>query len=267
MLPDCELIQHSFYGGHDIQIYPIFDVHLGSPACMEQKFISFIETVAKTPNTYLVLGGDLLDNGVKNSVSSVYKNRYMPSEAKKMMAKILEPARDRILCLLPGNHELRSSKETDDEPVYDIAAKLDLEHLYRENACYVKIQLGRETTKNGKRSHGDVRPTYALVVQHGAGSGTKTGAAVNRAEDYGFTIDGMDALILGHSHKIFNTHPGKTVIDLRNNIVRETDFCVISATSWLKYAGYPVRGMMRPAPHRLTTIHLCGSHKEMLVTS
>lgn len=35
MLPDFELIQHQFYGGQDISIAPVFDVHLGSPNCMD----------------------------------------------------------------------------------------------------------------------------------------------------------------------------------------------------------------------------------------
>lgn len=35
MLPDFEMIQHQFMGGHDIVIYPVADVHLGSPGCRE----------------------------------------------------------------------------------------------------------------------------------------------------------------------------------------------------------------------------------------
>ena len=39
MLPDFEIIQHQFLGGHDITIIPLADVHLGSAECMEQEFI------------------------------------------------------------------------------------------------------------------------------------------------------------------------------------------------------------------------------------
>lgn len=260
------MIQHKFLGGHDITIVPIADVHLGSPGCMEQEFIKFIDTVKDTPNLYLTLGGDLIDNGTKSSVTNVFRATMSPSAQKKEMAKILEPVRDRILCFVPGNHERRSGKDADDDPVYDIAAKLDLEHLYRENIAFVKVQLGREDYENGVRMNGLYRPTYNLVVVHGTGGGILTGGAVNRGERFGYVIDGMDALIVHHTHKPFVTQPGKIVIDPRNNQVSVRPFRVICATSWLEYGGYTARGMMLPATHCLQTMTLRGAKKEILVT-
>jgi predicted phosphodiesterase len=267
MLPDFELIQHKFLGGHDITIVPISDVHLGSPGCMEQKFMEFLETVKNTPNLYLTLGGDLIDNGTRSSVTNVFRATMFPSEQKKMMAKLLEPVRDRCLCFLPGNHE-RRNRDVDDDPCYDIAAKLDLEHLYRENIAFLKIQLGRENYENGLRMNGLLRPTYTIVVVHGSGSGggVLTGGAVNRSERFGCVIDGMDALIVGHTHKPYTTQPGKIQIDPRNNLVTMKPFKVICATSWLEYVGYAARGMMLPSSHCLQTLTLRGNKKEILVT-
>ena len=85
MLGDFELIQHSFLGGHDITIIPVFDVHLGSQECMEQEFIRFIKKVAETPNVYLIIGGDLIDNGTKSSVTNVFRATMSPSQQKKEM--------------------------------------------------------------------------------------------------------------------------------------------------------------------------------------
>lgn len=265
MLPDFELIQHSFLGGHDITIVPISDVHLGSPGCMEQKFMEFLETVKNTPNLYLTLGGDLIDNGTRSSVTNVFRATMFPSEQKKMMAKLLEPVRDRILCFVPGNHE-RRNRDVDDDPVYDIAAKLDLETLYRENIAFLKIQLGVQEYENGVKTTAYQRPTYCLVLVHGAGGGILTGAAVNRGERFGYVIDGMDALIVGHTHKPYTTQPGKIQIDPRNNQVTMKPFKVICATSWLEYGGYAARGMMLPSSHCLQTLTLRGKKKEIIVT-
>ena len=262
MLPDFELIQHQFYGGHDITIFPVFDVHHGSPECMIQEFISFIDTVSKTPNTYLILGGDLIDNGTKSSVTNPFRATMPPSQQKREMAKILEPARDRILCFVPGNHERRSGKDADDDPVYDIAAKLDLEHLYRENIAFLKIQLGKDT----RNLPGYYRPTYILTVVHGSGGGILTGGAVNRSERFGYVIDGMDALITGHTHKPYTTQPGKIKIDPNNNIISVKPFKVISATSWLDYGSYAAQKMLLPSSHCLNTLTLRGKKKEMIVT-
>lgn len=265
-LSDFELIQHSFYGGHDITIIPISDVHLGSEDCMEQEFISFIKSVKETPNVYLVLGGDLIDNGTRSGVSNIFRATMPPSQQKKEMANILSEVKDRILCFVPGNHERRSGKDADDDPVYDIAAKLDLETLYRENIAFVKIQLGNKERENGTLMEGTKRPTYTIVVTHGAGGGIYTGAAVNRNERFGYVIDGMDALIVGHTHKPFTTQPGKIKIDPFNNRVSIKPFKVICSTSWLTWGGYAAQKMLLPSTHCLHTLTLKGDKKEIVVT-
>lgn len=257
-LPDFDMIQHQFWGGHDITIVPISDVHLGSPGCMEQEFIKFIQTVKETPNVYLTLGGDLIDNGTKSSVTNPFRATMPPSQQKKEMANILSDVRDRILCFVPGNHERRSGKDADDDPMYDIAAKLDLEHLYRENIAFLKIQMGEKENHKGNRNAGKYRPTYVLVVTHGA--------SVNRGERFGYVIDGMDALIVGHTHKPFTTQPGKILIDTKNNKVSIRPFKVISSTSWLEYGGYAAQKMLLPTTHCLHTLTLRGDHKEIVVT-
>lgn len=265
LLSDFEMIQHQFYGGHDVTIIPISDVHLGAEECMEEEFQRFVNVLKDQENVYITLGGDLIDNGLKNSITNVYRQRYMPGEQKRMMARILEPVRDRILCCVGGNHEHRSAKEVDDDPAYDIMAKLDLEHLYRENIAFVKIQTGVPVTDCGAR-RGDARPTYMLVVTHGSGGGLLTGGAVNRGERFGYVVDGMDALIVGHTHKPFFTQPGKIFIDRQNNQVSIKPFKVISSTSWLEYGGYAARKMLVPTSHCLHRLTLCGKRKEITVT-
>lgn len=263
MLLDFELICHHFPKNDDITIIPVADVHLGAAQQMEEQFMDFLKMVKDTPNVYLVLAGDLLNNGIKQSVSSIYKERYMPSVAKHMMMELLEPVKDKILCGVCGNHERRTIKEVDDDPMYDIMFALGKSNLYRENMAFVKIQLGN---KDKSVADGTRNPTYTLVVTHGAGGGLMTGASVNRAERFGYVLDGADCLIMGHCHKPFTTQPGKIYIDTRNNKVSIKPFKVVCATSWLDYGGYAAAAMMMPSTHCLNKITLCGNHKEMIVT-
>ena len=267
MLSDFEIIQHQFTDCGNVTIIPVSDVHFGASEQMEREWVDFLEMVKEHPNVYLTLGGDLLNNGLKNSVTDVYRERYMPGEAKKMMCKMLEPVRDRILCAVGGNHERRSMKDADADITYDIMAKLDIEHLYRENIAFLKIQMGKRTSSNGEsRTGGEHRPTYTIVVTHGAGGGFLTGSAVNRNERFGYIIDGMDALIAGHTHKPFTTQPGKIFIDKRNNKVSIKPFYVISSTSWLNYGGYAAQKMLLPTSHCLHMLQLRGDQKEIVVT-
>ena len=265
MLRDFEMIVHKF-PSEDITIVPIADVHLGARECMEQEFIRFIDLISEKPNVYICLLGDLLNNAVKSSVSNIYEELYRPSEAKRMMAKILEPVRDRILFSVTGNHERRSSREMDDDPNFDIMCKLDLEHLHRENVAFVKLQFGEQERKSGTRSNGKDRPCYTIVGMHGSSSGGLTGASINKNERMGYAIDNCDCMIVGHSHRPAITQPGKIYIDTHNNIVKVKPFKVVTATSWLEWGGYSAQKQLLPTSHALQTLTLRGDRKEMVVT-
>lgn len=232
-------------------------MHLGAAEHMESAWAEFRTKILQDPDAYITLGGDLIDNGTRNSVSDIFKATMPPSKQKKMMAEMLSPLRDRILCAVPGNHEARSGKDADDDPVYDIMCKLDLEDLYRENIAFLKIQCG-DIHKDGAYN-----PTYMIVVTHGSGGGMLTGGIVNRAERFGYAIDGADVLIVGHSHKPFMTQPGKIKIDCHNNKVSIKPFKVISATSWLAYGGYAARKNMLPAGFAPQVLRLSGNKKEI----
>lgn len=227
---------------------------------MEQEFLSFIDMVKNTPNVYLVLGGDLINNATKSSVSSCFEDRYRPSDQKKQMTKILEPVADRILCGVPGNHEARSGKDADDDPLYDIMCKLDIEDLYRENIAFVRIKMG-----DNQKGHGSGNPSYTLAVVHGSGGGIYTGGAVNKNERFAYVLDGVDALIVGHTHKPAVTAPAKISVNHKGEISVST-MKVITATSWLQYGGYAARKMLLPAGHTLQTMTLRGKKKEIVVT-
>lgn len=259
MQTDFTLIQKHFPHNREIKIYPISDVHLGAAEHMESAWREFRTMVLEDPDAFITIGGDLIDNGTRNSVSDIFKATMPPSKQKKLMAEMLAPLKDRILCAIPGNHEGRSGKDADDDPVYDIMCKLDLEDIYRENIAFIKIQCGN-LQNNGARN-----PTYVIVVTHGSGGGLLTGGIVNRAERFGYAIDGADILIIGHSHKPFTSQPGKIKIDPHNNKVIIKPFKVVSSTSWLAYGGYAARKNLLPSTFVPQIIRLAGNRREIRV--
>ena len=260
MRSDFEIIQHHFPAREDITIIPVSDVHLGAAEHMADEWREFVNTVKSDPNCYIILGGDLINNATKSSVSNVFAETMRPREQKRMMAEMLAPLKNRILCAVSGNHERRSGKDVDDDPTYDIMCKLDIEHLYRENVAFIKMQFG---DKNG---NGNVNPTYVFVVTHGAGGGMLTGGTVNRNERFGYIIDGMDCLVVGHTHKPWVTQPAKIKIDPFNNKISVKPFKVVSATSWLNYGGYAAQKMLNPTSHAPQVLTVCGKRKEIRVT-
>lgn len=265
MLSDFEVITKQFPQGQDIIIYPIADVHLGSKECMLEEWQAFCKHVQDTPNAYIIIGGDLLDNCTRNSVGNVFEMGMRPSEAKKLLAQQLEPIKDRILCAVPGNHECRKdSQAADDNALYDVMCKLDIEDKFRPNVCFLKIVFNEGIPRDTKcRKY---VPCYTFVVTHGSGGGTTFGAPVNKGNNFGYTVDNMDCLILGHTHKPFTTQPQKIVFDTHNDCVTFKPFKVVCCTSWLQWGGYAASKMLIPASHDLQTITLSGNHKKLTVT-
>lgn len=259
ILSDFDIITHQFPLRPTIKIYPVSDVHLGAAEHNAAAWNNFCNRVLSEPDSYIILGGDLINNATRSSVSNFFEEQMRPREQKRIMTEMLKPLKDKILCMVSGNHERRSGKDADDDPSYDIACKLDIEDRYRENIAFVRIQMGNQ------KNDGLTNPTYMLVVTHGAGGGILTGGAVNRGERFGYVLDGCDALIVGHTHKPFVTQPAKISIDARNNRVSIKPFKVICSTSWLDWGGYAAQKMLLPASFAPQTITLQGKRKEIKV--
>lgn len=259
MLNDFEIITRRFPENNDIKIYPISDVHLGVAEHLAAEWDNFCKRILEEPDSYIILGGDLLNNSTRSSVADIFEETMRPRDQKRRMAEMLKPIRHKILCAVNGNHERRSGKDADNDPTYDIMCKLDLEHLYRENMAFLCLRFGK------KRGDGLRNPTYTFVVTHGAGGGGSTGSAVNRGEKFGYVIDSMDCLVLGHTHKAYTTQPSKIYIDTHNNKVSLKPFKVVSMTSWLAYGGYAARAMLTPSSYVPQEILLRGSRKEIKV--
>lgn len=247
MLNDMDLIQHSF--PNEIDIYPIADVHLGAVEHAETEWQAFLKRLEKD-NAYVVLAGDLLNNNTRGTkFANPFEEVLRPREAKRRMVEYLDPIKDRILCVVTGNHEARTLRESDQDLTYDICAKLNIEHLYRENMAYMAVSVGE------RGDTGKPECTYNMAICHGSGGGIYTGAAVNRNERFGNVIDGLDCFIAGHVHKGFVTKPAKIVIDGRNGVVKMKHYVVVSCVSWLNYGGYACKALLLPShvcdPQRL----------------
>jgi predicted phosphodiesterase len=259
-LDDFVLMEYEFPENRDIKIYPISDLHIGAKECMLTAWAAFVKRLKNEPDSYITIQGDMMNNAIKNSVSDIYRELMSPSKQKKWLAEQLNDVKNKILCVVPGNHEGRSQREVDDSPLYDVCCKLDIEDRFRENAAFVVIRIG-DKAGNGQRN-----PTYTMVVQHGSGGGMLTGASVNRNERYGYAVDNMDILVVGHSHKPVLTKPQKIYIDPQNRKVSFKPFNVVQATSWLEYGGYALRKQLLPSSHALQEITLRGDRKSVRVS-
>lgn len=251
MLDDFILINHKLEEELPyINIYPLGDLHLGSGNFNHEAFDRWKKVVYNDPYAKIVLVGDLLDNGLKSSLTNSYQATVQPFEQKRWLADELKPLRHRILGAVQGNHELRSTIVADLYPLYDVMAKLDIEHLYRQNMGFMKINLGKRNA--------DRQCSYTIVIAHGS-SKTKT-------EKFSYAIDGMDALITGHIHQPKSAIQSKIVIDSKNEVVSMRDFVHMTVPSFQALGGYALRGMYMPqSSSAIPIIRLSGKVKELSV--
>ena len=239
MLSDFDVIVKRF--DSEIKIACISDVHYGAIGHMEKEWKKFIRMVQEDPKLHLIMCGDLINNNTRSSVGSPWDDVIRPRDQKAHMVEMLTPIKDRILCAVSGNHENRSKKDADDDVMYDIMTKLDLEDVYRPNAAFMKIKLGKRYEKSNRAS-----ATYTFAVTHGSGGG-QTGAAVNRNERWGANIDGLDCVVSGHTHKGAVSKPMKMVFDPRNDKILFQKFVSVICVSWQEYVDFPLQKMMNPS--------------------
>lgn len=237
-----------------ITLYPVADVHWGAAECMEREFKAYIKKIHDDPTAAVLLAGDLINNGIKSSVTNVYEEKYTPHQQKKDMVELLEPIRDKIVAGVRGNHEYRTVKEVSTDVMDDIFSKLDLDNQYAEDSAFVKISLGAKQ-KNKKPA------TYMIYLAHGSGGGALLGSGLSRQDSYQMTIEGVDISVTGHVHKPIKTFSARTVFDPHNNKAFRRNTMIFVCTSWLDYAGYPERAQMRPTAFYPQTIRLDGKEK------
>lgn len=258
MIDDYTLIEHRFET--DVNIVPVADVHLGAIEHDTRAWEEFIQKTLTAPDTYLILCGDLIQNNIKSSVGNPFEAVWRPSEQKKIMAEHLKPLAEagKILSIVPGNHEDRTAKEADQSITYDIACKCGIEDLYRENIAFIKVSVGSRAYTNGKQPN----TSYFFAAVHGAGGGIYTGAAVNRNERFGNIIEGLDCLIVGHTHKGTVSRPSRLIIDPRNRKVSQRSYLVVSAESWMSYGGYAAKKMLLPSESSRPQVLICRNDKD-----
>lgn len=238
-----------------MEIYPLSDLHIGDPKADIKMFRQFVANIKAEENRYIVCVGDLLNNAIKTSISNVYNETMSPRKQVAFLAEELEPIKDRILCMVEGNHEYRSTKDVDQSPSERLAEKLGCKHYYQDEAA-IKISLGK--------GYNQKPITYTIYLTHGASGGKWPGNAINNTIHLALSLENCDIVIVGHSHKKVASKIAKRHFDVRNNVVRQIENLVVVSSHWSDLSGYAARKMLLPSAKGTIPIILDGRKKEML---
>lgn len=256
MHSDFEMIVKKFK--NEINIIPLSDLHLGASSCMLKEIKETIKIIEQTPNCYTVLVGDIIDNGVITGKGlGVYDNVLSPMKQIEQAVELLRPIKDKILACVSGNHEERSEKASNINPMYLICCELGILDVYRSNLAILKIQLG-------ERSNSHHRKTYTLLLHHGKGTSE---SAIKKDWDFIGKFENCDCIITGHTHSPRNAKFEKIVIDNHNNTISKREISIIVCNSFLKEADYALKSMLVGASNSISKVRLCkGKNKKIEIT-
>jgi predicted MPP superfamily phosphohydrolase len=241
-----------------IEVHPMADLHIGDNNSDFKLIMERIDYIKKTPNAYCVLGGDLMDAAIASSIGDTYGANLQPMEQLKQCVKIFDPIKDKILCVLPGNHENRVYKTDGIDLTEIMCAQLGIPEKYSPTTALLFIRFG-------KQRHGGStgRPfLYTAYVTHGSGGGRKEGGKVNRLADLASIVD-ADIYIHAHTHLPLVFKESFFRVSGGNSSVALVDKLFVNTAASLNYGGYGDKQGFKPASKSSPVIYLDGLKHDM----
>lgn len=239
-----------------IEIHPMADLHIGDNNSDFKLIMERIEYIKNTENAYCILDGDLMDTAIASSIGDTYGANLQPMEQLKQCVKIFEPIKDKILCVLPGNHENRTYK-TDGLDITEImCSQLGIPDKYSPTTALLFVRFGRDVNRHNRPQ------LYTMYVTHGSGGGRKEGGKVNRLADLASIVD-ADIYIHAHTHLPLVFKEGFFRVSGSNSSVALVDKLFVNTAASLNYGGYGDKQGFKPASKRSPVIYLDGLKHDM----
>lgn len=237
----------------EVELYPLFDWHIGDS--MSDAFLieDTLKRVRETHNAYCILGGDLMDTAISSSIGDTYSAHLQPMEQLKLCVELFEPIKNKILCILPGNHENRVYKSDGIDTTAMMAAQLGLSAKYSETTALLFIRFGLET----RRAAEGRKMVYTVYATHGSGGGRREGGKINRLADLAQIVD-SDVYLCGHTHLPAVFREGFYRASKTNSNVQYVDRLFVNAAAALNYGGYGDKAGFKPASKQSPVIYLDG---------
>lgn len=239
-----------------IEIVPMSDLHIGDAMSDFKLIMDRIEYVKTTPNVYCILGGDLMDTAISSSVGDTFGANLKPMDQLSQCVKIFEPIKDKILAVLPGNHENRIYRSDGIDITEMMCAQLGIASRYSPTTALLFVRFGSGNRKT------KFRPMlYTIYVTHGSGGGRKEGGKINRLADLASIVD-ADIYIHAHTHLPVIFKNSFFRVSGSNSSVSLVDKLFINTAAALNYGGYGDTQGFKPASKTTPSLFLDGRERK-----
>lgn len=245
----------------EIEIILFADWHYADPHSNHERIMRDIEYVKTHDNCYAIINGDILNCAIKTSVSDTYAETLTPMEELRICVELFAPIKHKIICIVPGNHELRHYKTNGIDLTELMCRQLGIQDRYSPTTAYLFIRFGRD---GGTGRHGR-KVLYTVYVSHGSGGGRKEGGKVQRLVDLS-TICDADIYVCGHTHLPAMLKDNFARPSCANSSISYGTRLYVNTSAKLEYGGYGELFGFKPSCMDSPIIHLSGTHKEMRAT-
>ena len=231
-------------------IYFIHDIHYGSELFDEKKWKRLKNIILNDDNAYVCVVGDVMENAIPNSKSSMFSQKHSPAEQKEWATQQFKDLAPKILAVVPGNHEHnRTTKVSGMYPLYDCCQLAGIGDKYRDTIAFIDVALGMYGGRVNKRTH------YFGQIQHHAKD-----LKNYHSSDY---TDGIDFFANGHDHETKDKPRAKHVFDPHNKVIYKRNIECLDSGSFCIYGGYGAKGAYRPQSDKLYKLRIYGREKKM----
>lgn len=240
----------------EIKLLCLSDFHIGDQLCNLKLIRQVLNDVKESPNTFIILNGDLMNNATKTSVSDVYNEELTPTEQIIRLCDLLEGVKERILVIHPGNHEARTFKNDGVDIIRLVARQLGIEDRFSDGWWYLYLTFGLNQQKK------DRPMLYTITGIHGYGGGRKYGGKINNLVEMSDKVI-ADLYVMGHHHTPIMTRNTIYLPDYQHRTLVKKDKYYLMTNSFLEYGGYGETYGFTPGTTDHQEAILSGTKKEI----
>jgi len=242
-------INTSKFKGKEMNVIFLGDCHLGAKEFDEEKLKKDIKWIKSQKNTVVVLMGDMINTGLKDSVGGgSFDDTIDPQQQLDKMYDLLLPIKSQIVGVHMGNHERRIYEKTSIDVVKNLSRQLGIPYL--GSSVFNHIRFGNQT--------------YIIYSTHGTSFSTTLGGKMNACIKLSNFID-ADVYATGHVHDLSTYTQTCFRLSKKDKTLEKFKKYFILTGHYLSYGGYAEEKLYSPGKLGFCMITLRGDQHQVRV--
>jgi hypothetical protein len=223
-------------------LIPIGDLHLGDKAFSKrslEKLKGYVKWVKERSNARVILMGDIFNTATRVSKTSPFEQT---EDEEEWAYKLFSPIKDKIICVIDGNHEWRLIDFANYSILNSFAKRLGIKYAGISAVVNFKINKRKRGTIGGVW-----REQYLIYAHHTRGGGALVGSKMNRVDKLRIMVANADVYLGAHNHQLGVMPVSVGIIDVRHKRVNYPKQWLVDCGSYLDWENsYAEKDQMPP---------------------